>query len=139
MAEMKLNFSQFTPVVERFLRKTTPAAAVESINEIAKDVRKEMVKATPRRVGYVGPQRRGRRIQKKGFYGPLRTAWRRKSSKRLDQPAEVRNIAFYARLVVRGTAHSRGQNFFDPVVNRIPKIAGPAIARVAARRKAKRL
>lgn len=128
--QVKIDTREFTPVVKEWLKKRVPEMAVKGINEISKEFRRELVKATPRVASPPSAKRRGLRIIKGTLYGPLRKAWRRRGIKKLGQVASVVNVAFYAHMVEFGTTRSRARSFVAPVLARAGGIMERALKRV---------
>lgn len=91
--------------VTRFFEREAPEDVVFGVNEIAKEVRKDLVAASPQ--GDEPNPYRSRNRAKRGVrgrgYGPIRKAWSRRSTRKITRPAVVVNLAFYAPMVEFGT------------------------------------
>lgn len=105
------------------------------VNQVARDLRKELEAASPRGPA-PGAKRAAKRAQFTRFrgYGPISEAWRvSRASKRNFATATVYNAAFYAPMVEFGTVNTPARPFVGPVLDRIESIAMASARKVTAR------
>lgn len=125
---------QFGTTWRHILDDLAPKDVRAIVNQVARDLRKELEAASPR-----GPAPSARRAAKraqfpKGDYGPISESWRiSRASKRNFATATVYTTAFYAPMVEYGTVNMRAQPFVGPVHDRVRDIAMASAKKVAAR------
>jgi len=132
--DINVDTTQFDRVLRHTLDQLVPERLVEGINAGAKELRRELVAASPRGPEPApGGKRAQQRARRGRGYGPIWRAWRTKRAKLGALVATVWNAAFYAPLIEYGSSTRRARPFVKPVAARAGSIVLRAIHKLSAK------